>query len=185
MSHGVCPWWIGYLLASPLRRWMQNPGEILRPHVREGMTVLDAGCAMGFFTLPLARLVGPAGTVIAVDLQERMIRSLKRRADRDGLGGRIETRVCPSDRLEIEDLAGRVDFALAFAVMHEVPEPAKFLAEIRESLAPGGRLLMAEPAGHVTPDEFEETVKLAVEAGFSVSERPCIRRSRAVLLAVG
>jgi len=81
MALRVCPWWIGYLLASPLRRRLgQDPVKILSPYVREGMTVLEPGPGMGFFTIPLARLVGPSGRVIAVDLQPKMIESLKRRA---------------------------------------------------------------------------------------------------------
>ena len=75
MAHRVCPWWLGYLLASPLRRLMYDPARILTPHVREGMTVLEPGPAMGFFTLELARRVGPAGRVVAVDIQEKMLRT--------------------------------------------------------------------------------------------------------------
>jgi ubiquinone/menaquinone biosynthesis C-methylase UbiE len=81
VAHRVCPWWIGYLLLSPFRRWGQNPNAVLGPYVTRGMTVLDVGCAMGFFTLDLARLVGSNGRVIAVDLQSRMLRS--RRPDRN------------------------------------------------------------------------------------------------------
>ena len=81
MAHRVCPWWIGYLLVSPIRKWLgQDPVEILSPYVREGMTVLEPGPGMGFFTIPLARLVGSSGRVIAVDMQPRMIQGLMRRA---------------------------------------------------------------------------------------------------------
>ena len=62
---GVCPWWAGYILASPLRRLIQDPRSLLAPYVHPGMTVLEPGPGMGFFTLELARLVGPAGRVIA------------------------------------------------------------------------------------------------------------------------
>jgi 2-polyprenyl-3-methyl-5-hydroxy-6-metoxy-1,4-benzoquinol methylase len=81
MAHRVCPWWIGYLLASPVRRWFgQDPVGILSSYVHESMTVLEPGPGMGFFTIPLARLVGNAGRVIAVDMQPKMIKGLKRRA---------------------------------------------------------------------------------------------------------
>ncbi len=66
--HGVCPWYLGYLLASPLRRLLENPERMLRPYVRPGMTVLEPGSGMGFFSLPLARLVGAEGRVVCVDL---------------------------------------------------------------------------------------------------------------------
>src|SRR5437667_12782103 len=94
MAHRVCPWWIGYLLASPVRRWLgQDPVEILAPYVREGMTVLEPGPGMGFFTLELARLVGTSGRVVAVDIQPKAIERLKRRAAearlRHVIGGRL------------------------------------------------------------------------------------------------
>ena len=79
MSERVCPWWLGYLLASPLRRLLQNPREVVDPYVREGMTVLEPGPGMGFFTLELAGQVGASGRVIAVDVQPKMIEGLKRR----------------------------------------------------------------------------------------------------------
>lgn len=78
-GHDVCPWWVGYFLASPLRRLIQDPGLVLYPHVHAGMTVLEPGPGMGFFTLELARLVGAAGRVLAVDVEPRMIRGLQRR----------------------------------------------------------------------------------------------------------
>jgi ubiquinone/menaquinone biosynthesis C-methylase UbiE len=182
MAERVCPWWLGYLLASPIRRWFEKPEEVLGPHLKSGATALDVGCAMGFFSLPMAELVGPSGRVICVDLQERMIRSLRKRAARAGVSDRIETRVCSTRSLDIRDLEGGVDFALAYAVVHEVPDAAPFLAEIGNALASGGRFLIAEPRGHVSAEALEETAEAAREAGLSVVDRPDLKRSRAVLL---
>ena len=122
MSHRVCPWWLGYLLASPLRRLIQDPAKVLGPYVREGMTVLEPGPGMGFFTLELARLVGPTGRVLAVDIQPRMLAWLRRRAARAGLADRVDIRLVPPDTLGLADLAGSVDFTLAMAVVHELPD---------------------------------------------------------------
>jgi hypothetical protein len=58
MLRPVYPWWLGYLLVSRMRRLSQDPGKVLAPYVREGMTVLEPGPCMGFFTLELARLAG-------------------------------------------------------------------------------------------------------------------------------
>jgi ubiquinone/menaquinone biosynthesis C-methylase UbiE len=107
MSHRVCPWWLGYLLASPVRRLLHDPARILAPHVREGMAVLEPGPGMGFFTLELARRVGPSGRVVAIDVQPRMLAGLRRRAARASLERRIETRQARPDSLGVEDLAGR------------------------------------------------------------------------------
>jgi ubiquinone/menaquinone biosynthesis C-methylase UbiE len=182
MAERVCPWWLGYLLASPIRRWFEKPEEVLGPHLKSGATALDVGCAMGFFSLPMAEVVGPSGRVICVDLQERMIRSLRRRAARAGVSDRIETRVCSTSSLGIGDLEGGVDFALAYAVVHEVPDAAPFLGEIGNALVPGGRFLIAEPRGHVSAEALEETVEAARKAGLSLIDRPDVKRSRAVLL---
>lgn len=81
----------------------QNPEKILAPHVRTGMRVLDVGYAMGFFSLPMARLVGPNGRVVCVDLQQKMLDSLTRRARRAQVLDRIEVRRCGTDSLSIED----------------------------------------------------------------------------------
>ena len=185
MAEPVCPWWVGYLLVSPLRRLRQKPEELLAPYVEEGMTAMDVGCAMGFFSLPLAELVGTGGRVVCVDLQERMIRSLRKRAARAGLEDRIEMRVCRAEGLGTGDLEGAVDFALAFAVVHEVPEQARLLAEIHGALRVGGRFLLAEPAGHVSDERFAESIAAAEAAGLSVVDRPRIRMSHAAVFERG
>lgn len=182
MAH-VCPWWIGYLLASPLRKLRQNPRLILSPFVAEGMTVLEPGPGMGFFTLELARLVGPAGRVVAVDLQPRMLAALSRRAARAGVLDRIETRVTSAGSLGIGDLAGRVDFTLAFAMVHEVEDRAAFFAQVAAALRPGGRVLLAEPRGHVSEALFAKLLAAAEASHLAVAGRPDIPASRAALLA--
>ena len=182
MGHRVCPWWLGYLLASPLRRLMQDAAEIVSPYVREGMTVLEPGPGMGFFTLELARLVGPGGRVIAVDIQPRMIAGLKRRLAKAGLAERVDTRVAAQDSMGLSDLAGKVDFTLAMAVVHEMPSAERLFTEAAAALKPGGTLLLAEPSGHVKPELFATQLRAAALSGFTVAERPTIRRSQAALL---
>lgn len=184
MAKRVCPWWLGYFLASPIRRWLmrEDAAQILAPYVREGMTVFEPGPGMGFFTLELARRVGASGKVVAVDLQPKMISGLKRRAEKAGLLDPIETRVAVSESLGVDDLAGRVDFTLAYALVHEMPDSAKFFREAAAVSKAGALLLLAEPSGHVKGDQFEIELKQAAEAGFLVGERPVVPHSRAVLL---
>lgn len=183
MSHGVCPWWLGYFLLNPLRRAMQNPEKILSPYVKEGMSVMDIGCGMGYFTLPLADLVGDKGQVLAVDLQPQMILSLERRAAKRGLSAKIKARICTKESLNINDYSGGIDFALAFAVVHEVPDNARLLSEIYYALKPENFLLLAEPSGHVSTGDWDKTTSLAQSSGFVPVDYPEIRGSRAVLLA--
>ena len=182
MSERVCPWWMGYFLVSPLRRAFQNPARILAPYVRDGMTVLEPGPGMGFFTLDLARLVGSSGRAVAVDLQSRMLDALRRRAAKAGLAERVTTRLAQAGGLGVGDLAGQADFVLAFAVVHELPSVQTFFAEAAASLRPGGALLLAEPAGHVSAAAFDEELRAAAAAGLTPQERPSIRSSRAALL---
>jgi ubiquinone/menaquinone biosynthesis C-methylase UbiE len=177
----ICPWWLGYLLINPLRLLWHNPEEILKNHLTEGMQVLDIGPGMGFFTLPMAKLVGNKGRVIAIDLQEKMLNALKRRANRQGINN-IETRNCASNTLEISDLNEKIDFALAFAMVHEVPDSQNLLNELFAAIKKGGRLLIAEPQGHVSKDAFAQTINKAERCGFTNIASPEISKSLAVLL---
>jgi len=106
-----------------------------------------------------------------------MIERARRRAERRGVADVIEFRVCAPDRL---GLAERLDFALAFWMLHEVPRQSALLAEVRSALEPGGRLLIVEPKGHVGRERFDASVGRAIAAGFDVAPGPSVRLSRAV-----
>jgi ubiquinone/menaquinone biosynthesis C-methylase UbiE len=184
MAKHVCPFWLGYLLLNPLRKLLENPETLLGPFVRPGMTVLEPGCALGYFTLPLARMVGPLGRVIAVDIQPRMLAVLARRAHKAGLSEPIETRVASPSGLGVGDLKHCVDFAAALHVVHEMPDPGGFFDEIHQALKPGGRLLVVEPKGHVSKEAFNQTVELAEHAGFTIdTDFSAIGKRRLLLTA--
>jgi ubiquinone/menaquinone biosynthesis C-methylase UbiE len=183
MAHRVCPFWVGYLLASPLRRWVHSPERILGPYVRPGMTVVDVGCAMGYFTLPLARMVGPGGRVVAVDVQPAMLAAVRRRAARAKVSQQVVVHHCGASGLELPELAGAVGFALAFAVVHEMPNVRGLFDELAVLLKPGGVVLVAEPAGHVGVEEFGETLEAARQAGMQVESRPLIAGCHAAVLS--
>ena len=169
MANRVCPHWVGYLLINPLRKLFENPNKILGPFVQEGMTVLEPGCGMGYFTLPLARMVGPKGRIVAVDIQSKMLSALRRRAQKAGLLDRIELRHIRDDGLGVKDISGKVDFAVALHIVHEVPNQASFYTEVWQTLKQGSKLLVVEPKGHVSQDQFAASVAAAENVGF-VSE---------------
>lgn len=146
------------------------------------MLVLEPGPGMGFFTLELARLVGTSGRVVAIDVQPRMIDRLKRRASKAGLSNRIEARITSSDSLDVQDLSGIADFTLAFAVVHEFPDPGHFFAEIAAASKSGATMLLAEPIGHVKTADFDTEIAAAGVAGFRKVEQPPIRGSHTALL---
>ena len=137
---------------------------------------------MGFFTLELARRVGASGRVVAVDVQARMLDQLKRRAAKAGLLERVDTRLAHPDSMGLADLAGKVDFALAFAVVHEVPSNSAFFAETFAAMKPNACLQFVEPAGHVKPPLFEKELACAADAGFVLEGRPAISHSHAARL---
>ena len=168
MAEIVCPMCVGFLLASPIIKL------ILRPNIKNGMKVLDVGCSIGLFSLVLADMVGSKGKVICVDVQEKMIRSLEKRAQKAGLSNRIETRICHHDSLGLDDLKEDIDFAFASAVVHEVPDASRFFSEIYQTMKPTGRFLVIEPKGHVSEKHFEILVSAAEQKGFKIVERPKI-----------
>jgi ubiquinone/menaquinone biosynthesis C-methylase UbiE len=146
------------------------------------MVVVEPGCGMGYFTLDLARIVGPAGRVVAIDLQLEMVDRLRRRAAHAGLERAIETRLARPDRLGIDDLAGRVDFVLAFYVVHEMERPDAFYAEVAAALKPGGAVLVVEPPLHVSRGEFEASLGIAERAGLAATRPPWRGPDKAALL---
>lgn len=182
MAHHICPWWLGYFLINPLRKLMQNPEKILKPYIKSGMIALDIGSGMGFFSIPLAQLVGDKGKVICLDVQEKMIVSLRKRAAKAGIINRIDTRICLPGFLGIENLKDQIDFILAFSVAHEVPDITSFFHQIHHVLKKEGKLLLSEPSGHISKDKFDHTVTMAKKAGFIIDINLSINRSRSVLL---
>jgi len=182
MAGNVCPVWVGYLLSSPLRKMLQDPESFLSPYVKPGMRVGDIGCAMGFFSIPMAGLVGDTGRVVCVDIQEKMLKNLKRRAAKAGVGEVMDYRLCDEASFHLASPGNPFDFMLASAVVHEVPEPGRLFQEAFEELKPGGRLLVSEPSGHVSRQTFEEEIATAEACGFRVTETLAIRRTHAVIL---
>jgi ubiquinone/menaquinone biosynthesis C-methylase UbiE len=175
----VCPWWLCYSFDNPLRRLFHDPERLLVPYVKPGMVAVDIGCGMGYFTISLAKLTGPGGKVIAVDLQQRMLDVLVRRAVKAGVADRIIPHRCEKESLGVE---GPADFALAFWMAHEVPDKFRFFREIFDLLRQEGRLLLVEPKYHVMLGGFNRTLAVCREAGFRLLSEPAVALSRAVLL---
>jgi ubiquinone/menaquinone biosynthesis C-methylase UbiE len=174
----VCPWWICFTFDNVLRKLFHDPDQILRPYINEGDVVLDIGPGMGYFTIPMAKMVGENGRVIAADIQEKMLSALEKRAIRSGVQQRITLHLCSSDSLGVKS---EVDFILAFWMMHEVPDKQRFLAELHSLLKDNGYFLLVEPIIHTTKADFEESVCLAGQAGFTQCKNPEIFFCRGAL----
>jgi ubiquinone/menaquinone biosynthesis C-methylase UbiE len=169
---------MGFLIDNPIRRLIHNPQKILAPYVRPGMTVMDVGCGMGLFSIAAAKMVGDDGRVIAVDLQQKMLDAMKRRAEKAGVAHRIHAHRCQADNLNID---AKADFVLAFAMVHEVPDTKRFLSQVHACLKPSGKFLVAEPRMHVPAGAFQKMLEIAGDVGFGRSEEPQVRRCRAVV----
>jgi SAM-dependent methyltransferase len=178
VAEHVCPWWGGYFIDNPLRRLLHDPEKLLGPYVQPGMTAMDFGCGMGLFSIAMAKLVGDGGQVIAVDLQQKMLDVLQKRAKKAGVADRITTHRCEADSIGLTE---PIDFALAFYSAHEVPNLRRLLGEIHGCLRPQGKLLLAEPIGHVTANDFQQMISVADEIGLQEDERPRIRLSHAAV----
>jgi len=174
----VCPRWLCFTFDNLLRRLVQNPEKVVEPYVHEGDIVLDVGPGMGYFSIPLAKIVGEKGKVIAADVQLKMLNALQKRAKRAGVEQRITLHLCKKDSLGLNT---KFDFALAFWMVHEVPDQESFFKEIRSLLKPNGRLLISEPKIHVTMAKYDETIEKAIRAGFVLKSNPSISLSRSTL----
>jgi len=168
-EHRVCPADRAGSLTGRFRSLIHNPVKILGPYIGAGDTVLDFGCGPGYFTCTMAEMVGEEGKVIAVDLQEEMLEMLRKRAGERGLLSGIETHKAETNTMNLR-AAGELDFALAFYVIHEVPDKERLFREIHELLKPGGKLLLIEPKFHVKKYEFERILGHALENGFELIE---------------
>lgn len=142
--------------------------------VKPGQTVCDLGCGNGFYTLELARLVGPRGTVYAVDIQPEMLRMLASRAVDEGL---LNIKPVLGTAIDPRVPEGRMDMVLCVDVYHEFSHPEAMLERLRASLAPDGRLVLAEfrgedPAVPIKPLHKMTKAQIRAElepAGFQVA----------------
>lgn len=175
----VCPVKRAGSLDNRIRRWIQNPQKILKPYIKEGMTVLDLGCGPGFFSIDIAKMVDKSGKVIAADLQEGMLEKLRDKIKGTKFEERITLHKCQENRI---GAAENVDFILLFYMVHEVPNIEEFFNEIVTILKPAGQVLIVEPPFHVSKTAFEETIQKAQDAGLAEIERPKVLFSKAALL---
>ena len=178
MGAHICPWWFAYTFDNRLRRFFHNPEKMLGSYVSKGMTVLDVGCRMGFFSIGLAKLVGDKGCVIAADIQPKMLDAMQKRAKKNGLSNIICLHKSETNSLGVDT---PVDFILAFWMVHEVPNPKLFFHQIRACLKTDGKILIVEPKLHVSSKRFQETAAIAQEMGLILCDTPSIKLSRSVI----
>jgi SAM-dependent methyltransferase len=162
-------------LERPEREMEEKPEEALDAiGIRPGMMVADIGAGTGYFSLRLARRVGPSGKVYANDLQPEMLRRLRENARKAGAAN-IE--FVQGEEADPKLPLNRMDLVLLVDVYHEFSQPQKMLQKIRGTLKPDGRLVLLEykkedPAVPIRPEHKMSVgeVKTELEAeGFVLS----------------
>ncbi|MCR4408281.1 MAG: methyltransferase domain-containing protein [Anaerolineae bacterium] len=128
-----------HTLVSPQRQARWDPPRFLaRLGLQQGQTVLDLGCGPGFWTIPLAELVGPTGKVWALDVSQEMLDALAARnppPQVHPLCAKLPTIDLPDDE---------VDLAWGAFVYHEVEPPQRLAVELRRVTKPDGRVIILE-----------------------------------------
>lgn len=175
----TCPWWMAYSFDNPLRKLIHKPDKLFAPYVKPGMSVADIGCGMGYFSIGLARIVGESGKVYSVDIQKKMLDILLKRARQKNINHLIQPRLAAADHLNIDE---QLDFVLASWMVHETDNINRFFSQVYDILKPNGLFFMTEPKMHVSHKQFEEEIKSALEASFTVADNPSVTFSHSVVL---
>lgn len=142
--------------------------------LKAGSTVADVGAGSGYMTIRMAKRVGPAGKVYANDIQPQMLSLLRQRLEREKIAN-VDLVLGTYDDPRLP--ANAIDLILLVDVYHEFSEPQAMLRRMRESLKPGGRLVLLEyrkedPSIPIRPDHKMSVAeaKTEVEAeGFTLT----------------
>ncbi len=161
----------GRILNSSFRKSLQPPEKVLRRSgVRRGETVIDLGCGSGALTLPLAEAVGPTGLVLAIDINESLLRQLlDELSGRSDLSTRVEVIQASAHDLPLRDSSA--DRCIMVSSLQEIPDRSRALKEVARILREGGTLAVTE--FFVDPDFplLSTTVRLVEGAGFRVEAK--------------
>jgi len=150
-----------------------------KEHEKKVVVFLIVTLLIGTFSIEAAKLVGKAGRVISADLQTEMLDILKNKIKSTGFEKIILLHKCKKDSI---NLSKKLDFALCFYVVHEVPNQKKLFKEIYSILKKDSKLLLIEPSFHVSKKEFKESIETAQKAGFKIHDKFKVFLSRGIVL---
>jgi ubiquinone/menaquinone biosynthesis C-methylase UbiE len=155
-----------------IRRLVFPPKKTISRFIRTGTVAADVGCGPGYFTIPMAELIGPTGRVFAVDSDPRSIQAVKAKSSTRGLQNIIETHTASAaDMKYIPD--GSIDFVFANGLLCCMTDHEAAVAEIKRILKPNGLAYLsvtkAFRRGDARAVQKEEWNQML--ASFSVKER--------------
>ena len=170
----------GYIakLEEPGRAEWQQPDEVVAAlALMPGQTVCEIGGGTGYFALRIARAIGPAGMVLAVEVEPKLLEVLRSRVEQSEVRNVLPVLALPGDPLLAEQSC---DLILMVNSFHHLPEPERYLGRLRRALKPGGRLVNIDFKDEETPVgppiEFrvprEKFVSVAASAGLSLVSEP-------------
>jgi protein-L-isoaspartate O-methyltransferase len=172
MSYRGADW-----LTRPERIAEEQPDRMLAAiHLAPGMKVADIGAGVGYHALRIATIVGAEGRVYATDVQPEMLAMLRKETAARGVSNVIP--VLSGDTTTGLP-GGAIDLALMVDVYHELGQPERFLAALKEALKPDGRLVLVEFRGEDPSVPIKAEHKMTAEqairemetAGFVLVER--------------
>ena len=149
---------VGFRVMSLLfivRDRFTSPWSVLdRFHIEPGQTVVDYGCGPGSYLTYASELVGPEGSVFAVDIHELAIKAVVRRIEKEGLSNATALRADEKGCSLPDNVA---DVIYALDMFHMVSEPALFLKELHRMCKPTGVLYLDN--GHQGREEARAKVR--------------------------
>ena len=148
-------------LERPERESEEAPSRAVEAlDLKPGMVAADIGAGSGYYSVRMARKVGPTGKVFATDIQAGMLDILKRRMTAEGIANVVPVLGAPDDpRLP----AGSIDLALMVDVYHELAAPQVFVRRLRDALKPDGRLVLIEFRKEDPRVPIQEVHKMSVD----------------------
>ena len=159
MCH-VCPSWLSFILYNPLRKTFSDREKILDDAgITADAVVLEVGAGNGFLTEALAER---AGEVISVELQNGMVKKLKRRVERFG----NKVKIITADISSYSHKDRPVDACLLYFCFHEIHDKPRAVINITGALKAGGILSIYEPSVEVGKRVMQQTISAFESAGF-------------------
>lgn len=160
-----CPAWLGWMVEAdnPFTKINRSAHIIDQLELQEGMNVLDAGCGPGRVSIPLAKKVGPQGSVTALDIQNEMLNRVREKAEKQGIKNISYINAGLGSGV-LKDNA--YDRATLVTVIGEIPDQKKALQEIFTVLKPGGLLSITETLFDPHYQRINKILDLAESVGF-------------------